>query len=63
MQAAQQRDAITQLELDKRRLEIEAHQEAYDNIMHDIGQKQFRLACSFHPQPAPPMHASHQLCL
>lgn len=38
-QAAQQRDAITLLELDKRRLEIEAQKEAYDNIMHDIGQQ------------------------
>lgn len=37
MQAAQQRDAITQLELDKRRLEIEAQEEAYNSILHDIG--------------------------
>lgn len=36
--AAQQRDGITQLELQRRQLEIEAYQEARDKILHDIGQ-------------------------
>ena len=37
LQAAQQRDSITQLELQKRQLEIEAKQEARDKILHDLG--------------------------
>ena len=63
VQAAQQRDAITQLELDKRRLEIEAYQEAYDNIVHDIGQQLFLSACSLHAQlPLLHMQACTTVC-
>ena len=37
IQAAKQRDSITQLELQKRQLEFEADQEARKKIVHDIG--------------------------
>lgn len=55
-QAAQQRDAITQLELDRRRLELEAQQEAYESIVHDIGKVQTLLS----PTVSPGLETSSQ---